>query len=400
MDIDTTQIDERNSVLQIIAGFAVESPLGGIERFGIELARQLYQRKRFQPVLLGLWDWGTRYDSEWQRRLLDEGMPTLIGAPWRDRSPYLAFVHSLRRLADELDGRRIGIIHSHSQFGDVAALLLRHKVQARALVRTVHNEREWPKRPFRRLFLTNGLFPFVFDAEVGVAQQVTDNLNRRPMARLRKKKAECIYNALDFRRFSRSPGDKTTARRRLQTPSDAVVIGTVGRLTAQKGYDVLLQAFSSVQKDYPNAYLVLVGAGELQTSLHIYAQHLGIDRRTVFTGAMSQIEAVYPAFDVFVSSSLWEGLPTVILEAMAAGIPVVATAVSGSSELVQHGVTGYLAQPGDPTSLAHYIVETLRYPEKAAKLASCALAGVRERFSIQNVAQQYEALYARVLQGK
>ncbi|MCL4835107.1 MAG: glycosyltransferase family 4 protein [Caldilineaceae bacterium] len=386
---------EKIRVLQIIAGFALESPLGGIERFVIELSQAL-DRERYEPVVFGLWDWGTPYDGYWQDQLAQAGIRTFTGAAWADDTPYTAFKQSMAGVWANF-GEEVDIIHSHSQFGDVAALILRRRLKAQRLVRTVHNEREWAKQPARRLLLTNGVYPLTFDAELGVSKQVVENLDRRPLARLLGHKGLVGYNALNIARFAAPNQAGGLLRQALGLPADGLVVGSVGRLTTQKGYRFLLQAFPAVLAQCPTAYLLIAGGGELKAELEAEARLLGIAERVRIPGPLSGIERVYAALDLFVSSSLWEGLPTVVLEAMAAGLPVVATAVSGNTELVLPGQTGLLVPPGEPTALAEAIVHLLTQPEQAAQYSARARQLIVPNFDIEQIARQHEELYRQLL---
>lgn len=382
-------------VLLLVAGFAVEGPLGGVERFGIELARAL-DKTQFTPILCGLWDFHTPFDKVWCERLNQEGLQAFLAAPKDDTSPYRNYRQVLQGILAATP-QPVDIIHSHSEFGDVAALWLRRTLGAKAVMRTVHNEREWPKRPLRRLLLTNLLYPLRFDAELGVAQRVVANLDRRPLARLVGRQGQCMYNALNFARFSAIQVDKAAKRQSLGLPHDAIVIGSVGRLTQQKGYHVLLEAVPAVLQQQPNAYFVIIGTGEHAAALQQQAQTLGITDHVYFTGARSDVEELLSIMDLFVSSSLWEGLPTVILESMAAGVPVLATRVSGSSELVNDGLTGLLVPPGDAAALAMRIIELLNDPNKAKQMSAHAQHFALTHFSIQTIAQAHAQLYQKLV---
>ncbi|MEZ4637263.1 MAG: glycosyltransferase [Caldilineaceae bacterium] len=131
-------------------------------------------------------------------------------------------------------------------------------------------------------------------------------------------------------------------KRALGIAPDAPVIGSVGRFSEQKGYRYFLEAAALLARDLPQARFVLVGSGETESALKTQADALNLGEKIIFTGARDDVETLLPIMDVFVSSSLWEGLPTVILEAMLAETPVVATAVAGTTELVEDGVTGAL----------------------------------------------------------
>lgn len=379
-------------VLQLLSGLAVEGPLGGVARFGIELSRHL-NPELVHVTLCGLWDYHTGYEERWQQELTAQGINTVIAAPWDATSPYRSCIDALKGTRRQLDGP-FHLIHSHGEFADLAAIALRRHYRAQALVRTVHNEREWSKRPLFGTIFTNFLYPFTFAEELGVAQTVVDNLNQRPLARLAGHSAQVAYNALDVQRFTQH--NTTVARATLGIPEDAYVIGSLGRLRPQKGYHIWLTAAAQVRETIPSAHFLLIGDGELRPQLEQQARQLGLQDVVTFLGPRHDVEAIFPVMDLFVSSSLWEGLPTVILEAMAATRPVVATAVAGTRELVVEGQTGRLVAADDPVALAAAIVQSYQIPDRAAAMAAQAHTFVQEYFSIDAVARQYELIYENV----
>ncbi len=371
----------------------MEGPLGGVERFGIELVRTM-DRSHFEPILCGLWRYHTPYEEQWVARLREEGIQAFFAAGWDETHPYRSFWQAWRGIRRHLAGQRVHLIHSHCQFGDPLVLLLSRRLRARVILRTVHNEREWPKRPWRRLFLTNVIYPLVFHREIGVSQKVADNLTNRFLARIVGRKGLCIYNAVDLERFrlARDQGTRESKRKELGLPEGAPLVGTVGRLTLQKGYAVLLEAAALVLAVMPAVRFLVVGGGELEGELKRLARQLGVEHAVRFTGPRQDVESLLVALDLFVSSSLWEGLPTVILESMAARVPVVATDVAGTRELVQDGLTGRLVPAKDPQALAHAIMWMFREREQALAMAERARSRVQD-FSIIRVTQQYEQIY-------
>jgi len=384
-------------VLLIMNSIAIGGPVGGAERFGVALARAL-NRTSVQPLVAALWNWEPSLEASWQRQLADEGIPAIIGPAKDDRKPLRNFAAAVATLARTVPAP-VDFIHSQCDFGDVAAVLLRRRLGARGVVRTAHNEREWAKRPWRRILLTDGIYPLIFDAELGVSQKVIDNLDRRPLARLLDRRGIVAHNALDFGRFTQNAHtDLNELRRSLGIPLDAYVVGTVGRLVAQKGYDVLLAAAKMVLAQRSDVHFVIVGSGELADSLQDTANQMGIADHVCFTGARRDVEEILASMNLFVSSSLWEGLPTVILEAMAAHVPVIATRVSGTGELVEEGVTGILVAPGDPAGLAVAILSSMASPESAQAMAARASEFALAHFDIRAVARQHEALYRQLLQ--
>ncbi len=379
-------------VLMLVSSFAVT---GGVARYVVELSRAL-DKQRITPILAALWDYHTGFDQEWLTRLRDEGFTAFIAADWDEAAPYASCRAALQGLYVQAPAP-VDIVHTHGEFTDLAALFLRRYVQARRLVRTVHNEIEWAKRPhFGKLF-PHLLYPFVFDAEYAVAQQAVQNLDRRPAARLLGRRAVQVANALNLERFADLHVDRAALRASLGIPSDATVIGTVGRLVPQKGYHHLIAAARAVIGQKPNVYFLIIGDGVLADELQHQAAASGVGDRIRFTGARQDIEALYAVMDGFVSSSLWEGLPTVIMESMAAGVPVVATAVAGNQELVFHEQTGLLVAPGEPEALAAAIQHVIEQPGLARQLAQQAEQLVRQRFSITSIAQQQAEHYEQLV---
>ncbi|WP_420645556.1 glycosyltransferase [Candidatus Leptofilum sp.] len=384
-------------VLEIISGFAIEGPLGGIERFGIELA-QAIAGEEVLPIVCGIWAYQTPHENEWVEVLRQLGIDAFFAANWNEQSPVSSFIQAYKGTLEKLT-EPVDIIHSHCQFGDVLALLLKRKLSAKKLVRTVHNEREWGKRPLRKLMLTNIIYPLSFQLELGVSQQVVDNLDQRHLAKWSAKKAVRSYNALNFGRFENIHVDKVKKRRELGISADDIVVGTVGRLSKQKGYSILLQAASIILKKSNNIYFLIVGTGLLEQELKDLATQLKISDKVIFLGARHDIEEIYAIMDLFINSSLWEGLPTVILEAMSANVPVIGTEVSGNTELIQDEETGWLVPPNNPQELASVINKVLSIdPNKKMIVCEQAKEFIGTRFSIHGIAKSHIRFYQRLAQ--
>jgi glycosyltransferase involved in cell wall biosynthesis len=388
---------KRMRVLQIVSGLSIEGPSGGSGRFVIELAHALDQA-RFEPLVAAIWDYHTGFEQKWRERLFAAGVRNVIAAGWDEAAPYRSCVRSLQALQGRSDFAA-DILHSHGEFTDLAAIYLRRPLRARRIIRTVHSALEWSKRPFYGRLFANLCYPLAFDREVAVSQRATDNLNRRLLARLRRRQAQCIHNALNFRRFDdlRAQADRAAQRAALGLPAGAPVIGTVGRLVAVKGYRYLLAAMPLVLTRQPEIHLVIVGDGVEGPALQAQAQTLGIADRVHFTGARADVEALLAIMDLFVSTSLVEGLPTVVLESMAARVPVIVSEIPGNLELVTNGETGTVTPTADPPTLAMAITAALAEPDRIRGLAAAAYHQIRARFSIEAVADQYAALYCELL---
>jgi len=177
---------------------------------------------------------------------------------------------------------------------------------------------------------------------------------------------------------------------------DALAIGYVGRLEFVKGCDVLLEAFSRLLRDHPSARLTIVGDGSLRQELIRLAETLGVENSVVFTGPVpfAEVPSFLGRFSVFVLPSRSEGLPNALLQAMAAGLPVVATRVGGIPELVEDHVEGLLVEPNSPNDLAKAIGELMSNEGLCRTLGQNAKAKAT-KYSSEGVMRTYESLLSR-----
>jgi glycosyltransferase involved in cell wall biosynthesis len=390
---------ERLRVLILVSGLAIGEQGGGAERFGIELARCL-DRRRFEPIVCGFWRRGLPTETYWVERLRAESIETFFAVDRGARFTPWSYVAGLRTIAAHLRGRPAHILHSQFQLGTLAAIVLRRSLGSRATLRTAHGtlDREWldtlPGRACRLVF-TRWLFPIALDAEVGVSPAIVESMDRRSAARLCRKPMHLIYNGIpsgDMRRSS----SRAAARATLGLAEADLVIGSVGRLSEQKGYTYLLQALPAVLARKPGLKVILIGDGELRAALEAEAVALGVAPAVTFLGARADADLLYPALDLFVLPSLWEGLPTVALESMASVVPVVASAIPGTTELVREGETGWLAVPRDGDSLTQAILRALADPAGRQAAARQALERIVPRYTMEAIADQYEALYRQM----
>jgi glycosyltransferase involved in cell wall biosynthesis len=181
-------------------------------------------------------------------------------------------------------------------------------------------------------------------------------------------------------------------REALGLSSTAFVFGSIGRLEHQKGYSWLLGAFGQFLETGATAYLVLAGEGSLYTQLARQVREIGLRDYVYLLDGRTDYLSIIDQFDVFVSSSLWEGLSTVIMEAMALGTPVIATAVAGSSELVKHSKTGLLISPHDVDSAVEALLFFYQNPQARQGMAKAAQAHVRN-FGFACTAAAYADFY-------
>ena len=216
-----------------------------------------------------------------------------------------------------------------------------------------------------------------------------------------KEKANVIHNGLDLNNFYKALGKeaKQSMRTDLSLPEEGFLMLAVGRLSRQKGYSGLFKALTLLEKmgnfDYK---LIIAGTGPLRQELEREVKDLGLHHRVSFIGRCDNIPALMAASDVLVLNSLWEGLPGVVMEAMASELPVVATNVGGTSELVDDGKTGYLVQPNDPDEMKEALTELMSLSEEERRnMGKAGREKVKIQFHVEKMVSEYEQLYDETL---
>jgi len=209
-------------------------------------------------------------------------------------------------------------------------------------------------------------------------------------------KVRLIHNGIDLSVF-RQRHDRVVVRRSLGIAPEAVVVGTVGRLTEVKNQELLIRAFAQVKGQIPEAHLILVGDGPLAGELRDLAASLGVDESVHFAGYQPNSAPYLQAFDVFALTSRSEGMPQSVLEASACGIPVVASRVGGLPELIEHGRTGVLFDPGDQPGLESALMALLADPPRARELGAAGRAKVESLYDVGRMARDYHQHFVATL---
>jgi len=301
----------------------------------------------------------------------------------------------LLRLRRYVARERIDIVHTHMDLADFYGALAGRLGGARCVVATKHapdefrTRRTWKRYPF---LLLERLAYEMDDAVIVVSEGL--RVFFETVERLPRRKMIVIGHGVDA---TARPATREEARRSLGLPQQGPLIGAVGRLSPEKGQNVLLQALPSVLAAFPQAACVLAGEGPARAALEAEARRLGIGDRVVFLGLRRDVPMVLAALDLFVQPSIYEGFGLSLLEAMAAGLPVVASRVGGIPELIEDGRTGLLVPPQDPMALAGAVVRLLGDSEGARRLGEAAASRSRERFSLGRVADRVDALYRNIL---
>jgi glycosyltransferase involved in cell wall biosynthesis len=212
-------------------------------------------------------------------------------------------------------------------------------------------------------------------------------------------RVETLPNAVDVETFRPDAAARAKMRREWSVGNGERVIGSLGRLDPEKRLDLLIEAFAVLAKSRPELRLVIAGTGSLAAELEADGRRRGVADHCRFLGHRADAEDVLRGYDVFVQSSDTEGSPYSLLEAIASGVPVVATAVGGTPALVRDGVEGLLVPPGDASALARAMDEALSSPEAAERRANAAQARVAAERSLTAREEHLAARYRDILDG-
>lgn len=361
-------------VLQIIATL---DPAGA-ERQMVHLCRRL-NRAEYEPAVCCLTRGGPL-----ERELRQAGVP-------------VAILHKRGRWDLGIVGRTMQVIRrfqpqivhtwlpTANTIGRVAAIASRTPVliaSERAKDAWKGAARRWADRALQRRTAR-----FITNAEA-VRRFLIDELH------LPETKIRVVRNGLDLAEFDAAASQPPAA----PLPDDAgPIIGTVGRLEPQKGVGHLIEAFAQLPPEWGAARLWIAGGGPDEPARRRQVEAAGLAARVRFLGVRSDVPALMRRFDLFVLASLWEGLPNVALEAMAARRPVVATRVDGTPEAVVEGETGLLAPPADPGALARAMTELLLDPARRRQFGDAGRRRIETEFAMTRMVERTEAIYREAL---
>lgn len=372
--------DDRWRVLQVLPDLGI----GGLPRVVVTLCRAL-DRSRFDVEVLCLNERGPL-----ARDLQEADIPVhdlAVASQWPD---YFKF----RRVYGLLRDRGIDVLHTHNTQAFIDGGLAGALARTGTHVHTDHG-REFPDK--RRLMWAERILSRFAYRVVGVSRDTSHNLILHE--KLDHDKVVTIHNGIDGKPF-RSASEPAALPAGLERAAgEGVLLGVVARLTPPKGLHFLLRAMPKIKEHVPAARLVIAGYGPLREDLEALARELELEGDVHFLGQRQDLAELYNSFDVFVLPSVSEGLPLVLLEAMAARCPIVATDVGGVKEVLTDGENGLLVFPRDPTALKEAILTLLSDDALRNRIGAAGFRCFRERFSARSMAEKYQALYLAGLDG-
>lgn len=393
MTNDPTTSDRPTRVLRVIARLNVGGPALHVAYLSSGLVEHGYETTLVAGEIA--------HGEESMERVASERGVSIVRLPGlsREVSPLRDLV-SVWRLAALIRRVRPDVVHTHTAkagaVGRAAVTLAGHR--GIVVVHTFHGH------VLRGYFGTLGSLVFraietalarVSDRLVAVSPEVRDELVALKVAP--REKFEVVRLGIDLEPRVRFAGDRDEERRRLGIPNGKFVVGWFGRMTAVKRTDDLLTTLAGLRERGVDALLLLVGDGTDRAALEQRAHDLGIARSCLFLGYQEDVARWYAVCDAVVLTSANEGTPVTIIEALAAGRPVVSTNVGGVADVVDEGETGFLVRPGDTHALAERLSVLADDPARARLMGETGRARVLERYAVSRLVGDVDALYRRLL---
>ncbi|MDD5454220.1 MAG: glycosyltransferase [Candidatus Ratteibacteria bacterium] len=358
-----------------------ELDVGGAENSLYQLVTHLNPQK-FSPVVCSLDGKGKIAE-----KLRDRGIEVAcLGAKSKfDITVFLKLIKFLKR-------QRPQILHTylfHANFlGRIAGWICNVPI-------IISSVRVMEKEKAHHLYL-DMFTQWMVDKEICVSKEVEKFMIKS--AHISPSKLTTIYNGINTSDFlSLNDEGKNKKKGELSISGFNPVIGTIARLTTQKGIRYLLEAFRIILKDFPNCCLLIVGQGPRERELKTLSGELGISSNVKFLGFREDAAEIIDLMDVFVLPSLWEGMPNVVLEAYALGKPVVATGVGGTREIIKDGETGFLISSCDWKHLAQYVKLLIENPQMRGEFGARGREFVNNNFSLDKMIKDTETLYEELI---
>jgi glycosyltransferase involved in cell wall biosynthesis len=288
------------------------------------------------------------------------------------------------------------VVHTHLFKSDFHGRLAARLAGVPVVVSTLHNNDTWANN--RLMGHLYGATAMWADRLIAVSPEVKEF--HRSKTGVPEEKILVINNGVNVRAFSGYEEQAKQIRVEFGIAESAPLFGIVGRLKPQKNVAMFLLAAAEIIKLQPEARFLIVGDGPLQSDLELQTKNLGISSSVIFAGMRKDVPAILNALDVLVLSSLWEGLPVILLEAMAASLPVVSTTVDGVVGVVQPDVTTLLVPTSDHKALANACLRLARDPVLREKMGQAGLQRVSDHYSLDHMIDLVSSLYMELLTKK
>ncbi len=358
--------------------------IGGLQQVVVNICRTI-DRDKFDISVLCLRDLGA-FVPEVEKL----GIKVIFIPQKENGTDYLSFFKVAKILRD----KKIDVIHTHNTQpfidGTIGALISGVKT----IIHTDH-ARDFPDK--RRYMFAEWLMSKFAYKVVGVSKHTSQNLIK--YEKISPGKITTIMNGIDGSTYNMQI-DKDKKKKELGIVKGGPIIGLGVRLSEQKGITYLLNAMPEIIKEFPDITLVIAGEGELENDLKDEACTLGVANNILFAGPRLDMPELIKLFDLYVLPSLWEGLPMVLLEAMAAGCPIVATNVGGNYMVIKNGENGSLIESANSSLLSSEIIKVLKDNELRINYIKNSKDIFYRKFDAKIMTEKYQKLYIEALTVK
>jgi len=359
-------------------------PVGGVEN-QLSMILRKYDKIKFCPFVCSLSDKG-----EIGKEIEDYGIEVIPLNKLKHRFDW-SIVKDIYKL---IKTRDIKIVRTHQYHANLYGRLAAWLAKVPCIVASVHNVYTIDRKLHRRLI--NNFLARCTDTVVAVSETVKKDV--LTYDGLSEDRLRVIYNGIDTDRFFNLNG--SLIRSKLGISSGAPVVGTVGRLTLQKGQKYLIDAVSALREKIPQILLLIVGDGPMRGELENHIRALGADKNTILLGTRRDIPQLLSAMDIFVLPSVWEGLGTALIEAMAAGKAIIATDIPPVREIINTGNIGILVPARDSKAIASSIELLLNDKPLAETFGKSAQERAFSHFNIETTVNRYTNLFEEILRSK
>jgi glycosyltransferase involved in cell wall biosynthesis len=361
----------------------LRSSLGffGAEKVIYELTKGLQDQNH--PTAIGIIQNAHPNSLKFAQSLKHENIPFVV---FKNKNPFS--LKTLFLMAAFIREKKIKILHTHGYKATFYAFVLKKFIDVK-LIATCHpwTETKYNKKAqfYTKLdkYLLRG-----FDAVVAVSSLIYNEIQQLPF-----KKRYLVCNGIS----SRKTQNNYSLRTELGLSAHTFLLGTVGRLVPEKGYDVFIEALSKVIIAHPNIHIVFVGDGEQKGQLLEMIVARKLESYITFLGFRDDIDSILQSLDIFVLPSLSEGVPMALLEALQAGVPCIATKVGDVPDMIIDKETGILVGPGMVKELSDAIQKLLQYKTERDKYAIMGPLRVKEKFSTNKMTEQYIEIYSQLV---
>lgn len=358
--------------------------IGGLERVVVNLCTHL------NTDIFSVGACCLNFRGSFATELEKKGIPVRIVPSHEPKKDYFLFW----RLKDILQKNNPHIIHTHNTNALIDGVLAGLLSRTPAKIHTDH-ARKFPDK--RKYMIAESILSKFIDRIVAVSEETRHNLMR--YEKINGNKICVINNGIDAKKYDIKIDERQKIKE-LNLDKFNHIVGLGVRLTKQKGITYLIKAAPLVLQKFPNTAFIIAGDGQLLDTLKNETKELGVSSNFFFLGPRLDLPEILQILDIYVLPSEWEGLPLVILEAMAARRPIVATNVGGNSTAITDGECGYLVPPMDHTLLADNICKLLADKGKRTLFAKNAHDRFYAEFEVSHMVRKYEKLYAEVLLSK